>query len=505
MDAVAYARYSTSNQTENSIAYQLAEIEKYCREQNIRLIGTYTDEAESGTNTDRPGFQAMCRDAQRRHFDAVVIYDISRGSRDVGDWFTFRKAMMMLGVQVISATQKLGDITKSDDFLVELISVGLGQREVLETRQKSINGVAVRAKEGVFLGGTPPLGYDIVDQQYVINSAEAKTVRTIFSMYARGRSYNDILEACKGAVGKMGRPLGKNSLHSILTNERYIGVYTWNKRHTKMFRKWAGGTPNENVTRIENKIPPIIDSGTWMEVQKRMENSQRNASNKAKEEYLLSGLIECSACGATYVGHTSKKKNGQKNRYYCCGNKQRTRTCTNPNVNADNLENVVLEGVREYLKTTDYDSIAAEINKQIRSASKDLTAEKKELAEVERQISNGTKAILRGLDYPELQDEISRLRVRREELKDVITISERENKAVSADDVRAVFEGALSDLQNGNPKAAIRSCVQKIYANTDGSFSVDIGVHTSGCGSAQHVVCAPFILLIRKLWKPSHL
>lgn len=74
-----------------------------------------------------------------------MIYDVTRGSRDVGGWFTFRKTMLMLGVQVIAATQALGDITNSNDFLVELLSVGMGQREVLETRQKSINGVAVKA------------------------------------------------------------------------------------------------------------------------------------------------------------------------------------------------------------------------------------------------------------------------------------------------------------------------------------------------------------------------
>ena len=57
----------------------------------------------------------------------MVIYDISRGSRDVADWFQFRKTMRALGVQVISTNQQLGDITNPNDFLIELINVGLGQ------------------------------------------------------------------------------------------------------------------------------------------------------------------------------------------------------------------------------------------------------------------------------------------------------------------------------------------------------------------------------------------
>ena len=183
MKAAEYARYSTGNQTENSIEYQLDAIRKYCAENGIAITATYIDRAESGTNTDREDFQRMLAAAKRKEFDAVLIYDISRGSRDVADWFNFRKDMMRLGIKVISATQQLGDITNGSDFLVELLNVGMGQFEVLQSRQKSIAGVAVRAKEGVFLGGTAPLGYDIVNQQYVVNPVEAEAVKTIFRLY----------------------------------------------------------------------------------------------------------------------------------------------------------------------------------------------------------------------------------------------------------------------------------------------------------------------------------
>lgn len=226
LTAAEYARYSTDRQTENSIAYQFGKIREYCRANSIQIVASYSDEGQSGTNLDRSGFQALLNAARRHEFDAVVIYDISRGSRDVGDWFTFRKQMALIGIQVISATQKLGDITNGNDFLLELITVGMGEHEVLSNRQKSIDGVAVRAKEGQFLGGLPPLGYDIVNGRYVINAEEAHAVQVIFRLYADGHSYKQILSALGGQLGKRGRPLGYNSLHSILTNERYIRVYT---------------------------------------------------------------------------------------------------------------------------------------------------------------------------------------------------------------------------------------------------------------------------------------
>ncbi|WP_197068292.1 recombinase family protein [Candidatus Soleaferrea massiliensis] len=138
---------------------------------------------------------------------------------------------------------------------MELVSANI---KLLTTRQKSIDGVAEKAKTGQFLGGIPPVGYDIINGKYVINPYEAHIVQTIFRMYADGYGYGTILDELSGAKGKRGKPLGKNSLNSILTNERYIGVYTWNKRKVKMLGKWAGGIPNENVVRLDHAIEPII-------------------------------------------------------------------------------------------------------------------------------------------------------------------------------------------------------------------------------------------------------
>jgi len=170
-----------------------------------------------------------------------------------------------------------------------------------------------------------------VDGKYLINEHEAETVRIVFEEYAAGASYNAIIDKLKGKPGKFGRPLGKNSLCDILQNERYIGVYTWNKRIMRIMRKYAGGKLNPNCIRLEGIIPPIIDDETWGRVRSRMIQRNRRAENKAKREYLLSGLIECSECGATYVGHccVNKRKDGstRETRYYECGNKYRTRSC----------------------------------------------------------------------------------------------------------------------------------------------------------------------------------
>lgn len=480
MKAAAYARYSTEHQTSSSIEYQMRKISEYCQSKQIDITARYTDEAKSGTNMERPAFQALCDAARQHRFDAVVIYDISRGSRDVSDWFGFRKQMAVYGVQVVSVEDNIGDILNPSDYLTELITVGLGQHHVLTSRQKSMDSVATKAKTGQFLGGTPNFGYDIVDGKYVVNPAEAKIVKIIFDRYGSGKSYGDILTEIGAVRGKLGKVLGKNSLHYILKNERYIGVYSWCKYHVKVMGKYAGRVSNENAVRLEGAIPAIIDQQTWERVQKRMDDKKHRASNKAKREYMLSGLIECVECGASYVGHTSTNKKGYSTRYYCCGNKYRNKTCTSKNLNADVVEDFVTKKLNEYFTNMDYKEMAEKVASEINGVSNDLKAERSELADVTSQIENGMRAILKGMDFPELQTEVFKLRVRKSELEDKITRAEQKNP-VSAEKIENLFRNALTEFKV-NPKQVCKSMI-KIYAHPDGNFDLEIGVHIFGCGS----------------------
>lgn len=206
LNVAAYARYSTENQDENSIETQFDNIAQYCQAHQYNIVAHYFDKAKSGTNIERADFQEMISAARAGKFSAIVIYDITRGSRDVADWFTFRKQMMQAGVQIISTHDNIGDLLNPNDFLTELIGVGIGQHHVLTSRLKSIDGTTMKAHEAIFLGGCPPLGYDVKDGKYIINESEANIVRKIFSMYASGESYSDIIDSLGGAIGKKGRP-----------------------------------------------------------------------------------------------------------------------------------------------------------------------------------------------------------------------------------------------------------------------------------------------------------
>lgn len=421
--AAAYARYSTNNQQETSIAAQLEGIQRYCDREGIALSGMpYIDEARSGTNMDRPGFQRLLSDARAGKFEAVVVYDISRGSRDVADWFLFRKQMSELGIRVFSATNTLGDIDDPNAFLTELISVGLGQHMVLQSRQKSIAGQRIRAERGLHCGGVAPLGYDIVDGRYVINEREAAVVRMIFERYAAGASYSQIVAAIDktGVRGKSGRRIENNTLHYILKNERYTGKYIWFDRVERHMHKHVG-RDNDNKVIHMDIIPALVSQEVWTMVKNRMESNRRLGSGQRKEGrvYLLSGLIRCGECGSACSGVTTVSKGIEYPRYICLG-KRHEKKCTVKNVKADTLEKFIIDTIRDRFLCDDQLYAVAQlfIDQLSQEDTETADAIRKELRTVTDKLRNVTDLIIDTGLSPDLVDRRRELDSRRRELEE---------------------------------------------------------------------------------------
>lgn len=108
----------------------------------------------------------------------------------------------------------------------------------------------------------------------------------------------------------------------------------------------------------------------------------RNAKSKAKRQYLLSGIMRCTACGAAYAGQASTNQKGYETRYYICGNKKRTHTCTAKNINANQVEEFVMMQWNAFFAEENFAEYARVIADAINNASPDLAAEKRELLQI---------------------------------------------------------------------------------------------------------------------------
>ena len=103
MKAVIYARYSSDSQREESIEGQVRECKEYAERENITVLGVYIDRALSARTADRPDFQRMISDSEKRLFDAVLVWKLDRFSRDRYDSAHYKHILKKNGVKVISA------------------------------------------------------------------------------------------------------------------------------------------------------------------------------------------------------------------------------------------------------------------------------------------------------------------------------------------------------------------------------------------------------------------
>jgi Site-specific recombinases, DNA invertase Pin homologs len=398
MNAVIYARYSTDNQNSDTIEVQVEKCSEYANEHNMNVTDIFADEATSGMKSVRKELSRFFSCANDHEFDCVLIYDQSRFSRDIVDWFTFRRAIQNNDIKLVSVTQSFvgGDLNDPAVFATEGINALVNQLHVLTTRQKVVEKMNFMAKQGLHTGGRPLLGYDVVDKKYAINEYEAEIIRELFKMYAEGKSYREIIEIVnnKGYKTKNGRPFGTNSLNNLFHNERYIGTYVYNKIPPSKNGKRNSHAINPDAIRIENAVPKIIDDDTWAIVQKRLDSHKQNAKNKAKVEYLLSGKIYCGKCGMSMVGDNSKGKYF----YYICSGKSRLKNCDKKPIQKEKVENLVIAFVKDMLSSAEKrEVIAKELHEYLQRNNSHKNFLRSRLNEIEGNLMNINKAIMQGI------------------------------------------------------------------------------------------------------------
>lgn len=103
MTAVIYARYSSDNQREESIEGQIRECTAYAEKNGITVIKHYIDRALSAKTDNRPDFQQMIKDSERRLFDIVLVWKLDRFARNRFDSAHYEYLLDRNHVKLVSA------------------------------------------------------------------------------------------------------------------------------------------------------------------------------------------------------------------------------------------------------------------------------------------------------------------------------------------------------------------------------------------------------------------
>lgn len=328
---VIYARYSSDSQTEQSIDGQLRVCEEYAKSHNVLILNTYIDRAMTGTNDNRPDFQRMIKDSNRREWDYVLLYKFDRFSRNKYETAIHKKTLKDNGVKVISATEFVPDTPEG--IILESMLEGYAEYYSAELSQKIRRGNNESRHKGNLTGGRIPYGYRNENKKAVIVPEQAEIVKYIYTQYAQGVYVKDIIKnlTLKGIL-YYGKPFATNTVYKILKNERYAGIYRYN---------------NEVFNNI---YPQIVDSKIFEIVRKKL-NCNRYGKRSEHITYLLKDKIICGYCGKSIIGENGTAKNGERKYYYICsGRKRKTNDCKKSTIRKEVLEKVVLDCVIEQLK-----------------------------------------------------------------------------------------------------------------------------------------------------------
>jgi DNA invertase Pin-like site-specific DNA recombinase len=269
----------------------------------------YDDGGISGGTMERPALKRLLTDVAAGKIDVVVVYKVDRLTRSLADFakiveiFDQRQVSFVSVTQAFNTTSSMGRLT-----LNVLLSFAQFEREV--TGERIRDKIAASKKKGMWMGGLPPLGYDVQDRKLVVNPAEAKTVQLIFERYTALKSVR-LLQAeldRTGIVSKSrkrdigsaygGQALGRGALYAMLSNRLYRGEIV-----------------HKGVSH-PGQHDPIVDEVLFNTVQQILaaNRANRKRGTNADAPSLLAGLIFDADGNRMTPTHASKK--GVRYRYY---------------------------------------------------------------------------------------------------------------------------------------------------------------------------------------------
>ena len=324
---VIYARYSSDKQTEQSIEGQLRVCHEYAEKQGFNILHEYIDRAMTGTNDNRPAFQQMIEDSNKKQFDYVLVYKLDRFSRSKYDNAIYKHKLQLNGVRVISATETISNTPEGAlmegllEMFAELYSKDLSQKVKRGMRENKI--------KGLFNGGYILYGYKVVNKHISIDEEKAQVVKMFFEEYAKGTSKKEIISILNksGYKNNQGKNFSISFLDRALSNKKYIGV-----------------AEDESLTAY----PAIIDKELFEKVQKMIKHKTR-FKTRTNENFILTGKLFCGTCGDSMFGTSGHGKLGNKYLYYGCNSKLKKHTCSKKNCQKEELEMRVLNKIIETL------------------------------------------------------------------------------------------------------------------------------------------------------------
>lgn len=310
----------------------------------------------------------------------------------------------------------------------------------------------LNAEKCLTTGGNVALGFRVDEnKQFQIDEEDAHVVRKIFNMYADGKTMAEIIRYLNRMQLKTsrGNEYNKNSIRRILTNKRYIGVYTYGDKE------------------IENGMPRIVSDVLYNKVQMKLnKNKKAPAISKAKAEYILTTKLFCGHCNSMMTGLSGAGKSGKKYYYYTCVQARKNK-CDKKIVSKDWIEDLVVIETKKLLTTERINIIAKEVVdlSKRESNSAELKRLNRLLSENNKATQNLIKAIEQGQIIDMISDQIKKRQQEKQELEKAIAEESVKYPIFNVQKVRFFLyqlkKGDINDIKYR--KSIVDILVNRIY------------------------------------------
>jgi len=377
MRVALYSRVSTDEQKQGgTIESQIKELENFAASRGHTVVETYVDEGWSGSLLNRPALDALRDAAEQRLFEAVLINDVDRLSRDIANLAVVKRDLERKGIEVIFRklpTEK-GPLS---DFMVNILgSFAEFERAMITDRTRRGRRYKVQERK-LIIGNKPPYGYNYVKKDrdrgieghYEIHPEEARIVRMMYEWVANeGLSDRAVVRRLRelGVPARHG-PWAWSSVHRVLNNETYVGITYYNKlevvdgqQPSTRKRKNRYKTTVRRLRSRDQWIPiplpshvHIIERDLFDRVQSQRRRNQVFSPRNVKHFYLLRKVRKvCGRCGWAYVGNPC-----HGHTYYRCGSRAMKLPgeprCRARDVPARIIEPVVWQAVEDAVQNPD--------------------------------------------------------------------------------------------------------------------------------------------------------
>jgi DNA invertase Pin-like site-specific DNA recombinase/vacuolar-type H+-ATPase subunit E/Vma4 len=354
----------------------------------------YKGQEHATPQYERTMIKKLLEDSSKDLFDAVIVSDPSRWSRDNLKSKEGLNVLKANGIKFFVGTTEY-DLYNPTQNLFLGMSAEIGEFQAMEQSRKSIMSRIERAKRGIPSAGSIPFGR-LWDQKtgWAVDSEKKKLVEQAAKRYLAGEGIRQI-------SASIGMPFP--TLWKYLTK---IPSSTW----TLHFN-------NERLNISENvdmQIPPLLDEATIAAIKERANASRTYLHGEIKNQYLLSRMIFCARCGYTMFG-TINTKSGK--RYYKHAYDNGVKCDFKKYVPADELENSVLIHIVHTFGDPERIQKAVERATPDMARLEELTKEKEQLLSELRKITLQSANIIDAIadntiTHTQVRDKMDKLRER---------------------------------------------------------------------------------------------